>query len=72
MPFEVLLTEDAYRDLEDIYSYDAEQDAPGTANDLTDRIEEVIESLSVHPERRSFPTQRTFRPRHSRLPPKVL
>ena len=31
MRFEVLLTEDASRDLEDIYTYVAEHDAPGTA-----------------------------------------
>jgi hypothetical protein len=47
MSFEVLLTEDANRDLEDIYTYVAEHDAPGKAEDLLDRIEEVIESLAT-------------------------
>ncbi len=57
MPFEVSLTEDADRDLEDIYSYVAEHDAPGKADDLLDRIEGVIESLSTHPERGSYPKE---------------
>ena len=57
MRCEVLLTEDANRDLEDIYSYVAEHDAPGKADDLLDRIEDVIESLSTHPERGSIPKE---------------
>jgi len=57
MRFEVLLTEDANRDLENIYNYVAEHDAPGRADDLLDRIEEVIEGLSKHPERGSFPKE---------------
>jgi toxin ParE1/3/4 len=57
MRFEVLLTDDANRDLEDIYSYVADHDAPGKAEDLLDRIEEVIESLSTHPERGSYPKE---------------
>ena len=57
MRFEVLLTEDANRDLEDIYTYVAEHDAPGKAEDLLGRIEGVIESLSTHPERGSHPKE---------------
>ena len=57
MRFEVLLTDDANRDLEDIYSYVAEHDAPGKAEDLLDRTEGVIESLSTHPERASYPKE---------------
>ena len=45
MRFEALLTDYANRDLEDIYSYVAEPDAPGKADDLLDRIEEVIEGF---------------------------
>ena len=37
MRFEVLLTEDAYRDLEELYSYVAEHDSPGKAHVLLDR-----------------------------------
>ena len=57
MRFEVLLTEDVSRDLEDIYTYVAEHDAPGKAADLLDHIEGVIESLSTHPERGSHPKE---------------
>ncbi len=57
MRCEVLLTEDANRDLEDIYGYVAEHDTPGKADDLLDRIEDVIESLSTHPERGSIPKE---------------
>ena len=34
MRFEMLLTENANRDLEEIYSYVAEHDTPGKAEDL--------------------------------------
>lgn len=57
MRFEVLLTEDANRDLEDIYTYVAEHDAPGRAEDLLKRIEGVIKSLSTQPERGSYPKE---------------
>ena len=57
MRFEVLLTEDANRDLEDIHSYVAEHDAPGKAEDLLDRIADVIESLSKYPHRGSYPKE---------------
>ena len=59
MRFEVLLTEDANRDLEDIYSYVAEHDAPGKAKDLLDRISDVIEKLSKYPHRGSYPKELT-------------
>lgn len=54
MRFEVLLTEDAKRDLEEIYTYVADHDGSGKAEDLLNRIEEVIEGLSTHPERGSY------------------
>lgn len=57
MRFEVLLTEDANRVLEEIYTYVAEHDAPGKAEDLLDRIDEVIESLSTYPDRGSYPKE---------------
>jgi toxin ParE1/3/4 len=57
MRFEVLLTEDANRDLEEIYSYAAEHDTPGKAGDLLNRIAAVIESLSNHPDRGSYPKE---------------
>jgi toxin ParE1/3/4 len=47
----VLLTEDANRDLEDIHGYVVERDTPGKAEDLLDRIADVVESLSTYPDR---------------------
>jgi toxin ParE1/3/4 len=57
MRFEVFLTEDANRDLEDIYAYIAEHDAPGKAEALLGRIEEIIERLSANPHRGSYPKE---------------
>ena len=57
MRFEVLLTADANRDLEDIYTYVAEHDAPGKAETLLDRIGEIIEKLSAHPDRGPYPKE---------------
>jgi toxin ParE1/3/4 len=57
MRFEVFLTEDANRDLEDIYAYVAEHDAPGKAEALLGRIEEIIERLSANPDRGSYPKE---------------
>jgi len=57
MRFEVLLTEDANRDLEDVYDYVAEHDAPGKAEALLGRIEEMIERLSANPDRGSYPKE---------------
>jgi toxin ParE1/3/4 len=54
---EVLLTEDAERDLEDIYEYIAEFDSPANANHVLDRLLEVIERLGTLPERGSQPRE---------------
>ncbi len=57
MSFDVLLTEDANRDLEDIYSYVVEHDTPGKAENLLDRIADVVEGLSTYPNRGSYPKE---------------
>lgn len=57
MRFEVLLTEDANRDLEDIYSYVADHDSLGKAEDLLKRIADVVENLSNYPNRGSYPKE---------------
>jgi len=57
MRFRVLLTHDAMRDLEEIYTHVVEHDLPGRAEDLVRRIEDAIESLSSHPERGSYPKE---------------
>ena len=59
MRFEVLLTEDAFRDLEDISSYVVEHDSLGKAEDLLNRIADVVDNLSNYPHRAL--TQRNFR-----------
>lgn len=55
MAFEVLLTEDAARDLEEIYDYIAEHDAPAKADHVLNRLEKVVGSLANFPKRGSFP-----------------
>lgn len=54
---EVLLTEDAERDLEDIYDYIAEFDSPRNADHVLDRLLEVVERLTALPERGSQPKE---------------
>ena len=55
--YEVLLTEDAERDLEELFEYIAEHDSQGAALRVLGRIEKSIESLSSLPERGSFPKE---------------
>ncbi len=55
--FEVSLTEDAARDLEDIFDYIAEHDDLAKAGHVLDRIEEVVESVATFPERGSHPKE---------------
>jgi toxin ParE1/3/4 len=54
---EVVLTEDAERDLEDLYQYIAEFDLPKKADHVLDRLLEVAETLAAHPERGSLPRE---------------
>jgi toxin ParE1/3/4 len=55
--YEVLLTEDAQRDIEDIHRFVAETDSPAQADRVLDRLVELAESLSVFPERGAFPRE---------------
>jgi toxin ParE1/3/4 len=57
MRFDVLLTEHAERDLEDLYDYIAAHDTPGNAAGVLDRIEKTLQSLSAFPERGSHPKE---------------
>jgi toxin ParE1/3/4 len=57
MRLEVLLTEDAERDLEDIYDYIAEFDSPSNAEHVLDRLLDVVERLESLPERGSQPKE---------------
>lgn len=55
--YEVLLTQGAERDLESIYGYIAHVDGMGTANDVLDRLMEIVEELAQFPERGNYPRE---------------
>ena len=57
MPVTVRLTEDAARDLEEIFDYVSRQSAPSRAEHVLDRIEEAFQALSAFPERGSYPRE---------------
>jgi toxin ParE1/3/4 len=57
MDLQVLLTEDAERDLEDIYSYIAEHDCRQNADYVLDRLVQVTESLATSPQRGLVPRE---------------
>jgi len=57
MSFAVMLTDDATRDLEEIYDYVARHDAPGKADRLLDHIEKAFAGLSETPKRNAFPKE---------------
>ena len=57
MPFAVQLTDDAARDLDEIFDYLSRQDAPGRAEHVLERIEQVFQALSAFPERGSYPRE---------------
>jgi toxin ParE1/3/4 len=57
MRFEVVLTQDAERDLDDLHSYIATYDSLDNADRVLDRPLEVAEDLSTKPERGSVPRE---------------
>jgi toxin ParE1/3/4 len=57
MPFDVVLTEGAARDLERIYDYIAEHDSQEKAEATLARIERVVTRLSTLPERGALPKE---------------
>ena len=57
MSFEVLLTRDAERDLEEIYDYIATHDSAGNANRVLDRIDKALRALSTFPARGAHPKE---------------
>jgi toxin ParE1/3/4 len=57
MSFEVLLTEDASRDLEELYDYIDHHDVPGKATHVLDQLENVFSSLAENPERGVYPKE---------------
>ncbi|WP_028321576.1 type II toxin-antitoxin system RelE/ParE family toxin [Desulfatiglans anilini] len=57
MPFVVLLTNDAARDLEEVYDYIAAHDAPQEADYVLTQIEKAFSRLSESPERGAYPKE---------------
>jgi toxin ParE1/3/4 len=57
MPFQVFLTDDAARDLEDLYDYIELHDMPGKAEHVLKQIEKAFNSLSENPERGAYPKE---------------
>ncbi|MBI4558398.1 MAG: type II toxin-antitoxin system RelE/ParE family toxin [Candidatus Hydrogenedentes bacterium] len=57
MSFRVLLTDDATRDLEEIYDYIARRDAIGTADHVLEQVQRAFASLCELPERGVYPKE---------------
>lgn len=57
MHYEVLLTENAYYDLDEIYDYIAKHDHPANADYVLNSMESVTESLATFPERGAYPKE---------------
>jgi toxin ParE1/3/4 len=57
MPFKVLLTNGATRDLEEIYEYISLHDTPEKADYVLDKIESIFTELSEFTERGTFPKE---------------
>jgi toxin ParE1/3/4 len=57
MSFAVYLTDDAARDLEELYDYIALHDAPGKAEHVLTQIKKAFSRLSEFPERGVYPKE---------------
>jgi toxin ParE1/3/4 len=57
MRHDVLLTEGAERDLEELYDYIAEVHSPANADYVLDQLMEVVEDLATFPERGAYPKE---------------
>jgi toxin ParE1/3/4 len=57
MSFSVHLTDDAARDLEELYDYIDQRDVPGKADYVIEQIEKVFSSLSENPRRGVYPRE---------------
>ena len=57
MSFEVLLTDDAACDLDELHDYIAKHDAPRKADYVLAQIEKAFSSLSGSPERGTYPKE---------------
>lgn len=57
MPFAVLLTYDAARDLDELYEYIAEHDSPRKADNVLNQVEKAFFTLSEFPEPGVYPKE---------------
>ena len=57
MRFKVLLTDDAARDLDELYDYIARHDALRKADYVLEQIEKTLSKLSEFPERGAYPKE---------------
>jgi len=57
MPFKVLLTHAAARDLDELYDYIARHDALRKADYILEQIEKTLSNLSEFPERGAYPKE---------------
>ena len=57
MSYSVHLTDDAVRDLEELYDYIDQHDVPGKADYVVEQIEKVFSSLSENPRRGVYPKE---------------
>jgi toxin ParE1/3/4 len=57
MSWMVLLTDDAARDLEDLYNYISMHDVPGKADHVLEKLEKAFGSLSENPHRGAYPKE---------------
>jgi len=57
MAFQVVITEDAERDLEDIFTYIAKYDSRRSAEHVLSRILDIADGLTVEPTRGSTPKE---------------
>jgi toxin ParE1/3/4 len=57
MRFKVLLTNDAARDLDELYDYIALHDAPRKADYVLEQIEKAFSKMSEFPERGAYPKE---------------
>ncbi|MCE5333201.1 MAG: type II toxin-antitoxin system RelE/ParE family toxin [Desulfobacteraceae bacterium] len=57
MSFQVFLTDDAARDLEDLYDYIESHDVPGKADHVLEQIEKGLAGLSENPQRGTQPNE---------------
>jgi len=57
MSFQVFLTDDASRDLEELYHYIDPRDAPGKADYVLNQLESAFATLAENPERGAYPKE---------------